>query len=361
MTVNINLTPKTVAKSMLVIVAFIIGLLAIKIARHSLTLVIVSGFLALALNTPVSWLARHMPKRSRVLSTLVAYIFVLAILTAFAWVTVPPVVKQTQNLAHNLPSYVDNLKDKSHTLSHYINKYHLEDETNKFVNNFTGHLGDYGNNAFGAVRSVLGGIVSILTIIVLTFLMLIDGPQLLQVFWKTYTDKKKLEHHKELVHKMYRVVTGYVNGQVLITTIDALAALIIMLILRQPYALPLAGVVWLTGLIPLVGATLGAIVVVIVAFFHSPINALILLIYFPIYQNIENHTIQPFVQSRALKMSPLLVFTAVVIGISFGGLLAGFLALPIAGCIQVLVVDYYERKNHVDILADSPRVSAKKS
>lgn len=143
---------------------------------------------------------------------------------------------------------------------------------------------------------------------------------------------------------MYKVVTGYVNGQVFIATIDAVAALIIMLILRQPYAVPLAGIIWITGLIPLIGATMGAVIVVLVAFLHSPINALILAIYFPIYQLIENHSIQPYVQSKALKMSALLVFATVVVGYSFGGILAALLALPVVGCIQVLVVDYFENR-----------------
>ena len=343
MTINVQFKPKNVAQSMLVVAAFVLGLIALNVARHAVTLVVISAFLALALNNPVSWLSRHMPKKSRGLSTLVAYLIVLAILAGFVYIAVPPIVRQTQSLAHSFPSYLNNLQEKSHTVSNFIKEHNLQEQTDKFTAKFTDNIGNYGNSAFGAVQSIIGGLVSVITVLVLTFLMLIDGPAIVKSFWKTYTDKNKLKHHQELVYKMYQVVTGFVYGQVFITTIDAVAALIILVILRQPYALPLAGIIWITGLIPLMGATLGAIIVVLVALLHSPINAIILAVYFPIYHLIDDHSIQPYVQSKALNMSALLVFTSVVVGYSFGGILPALLALPVVGCVQVLVVDYLQR------------------
>jgi predicted PurR-regulated permease PerM len=144
---------------------------------------------------------------------------------------------------------------------------------------------------------------------------------------------------------MYRVVKGYVNGQVLLAAIAALMLLPGLLIFHVSYPIALLGVVFICGLIPMVGHTIGAIIVTFVALFHAPISALGILIYYIVYQQIENYLIQPRLQANTTDMSPLLVFMAVVIGVSFSGLLGGLVAIPIAGCIRVYVLDYLHTRN----------------
>lgn len=344
-TINVQIKPKNLIQVSLVLVGLVILLSGVYVARHALSLIVISIFLALALNTPVNWISQYIPRRNRVFSTLIAYMIVVVIVGGFIAISAPPIIQQTKSLINNFPGYIDQVQVKSQILSELMHKYQLESQANKLVENTQSYFGDYSGLVFGAMKGLAGGVISLLTVFVLTFLMLIDGPELFSLFWSTYGDKKKRLHHQKLASKMYGVITGFVNGQVAIATIDAIGALILMLILRQPYAFVLAGLIWITGLIPLIGATLGAVVVVVVAFLHSPINALILAIYFPVYQLIENHSIQPYVQSKALNMSALLVFSSVIIGYSFGGLLPALLALPVAGCIKVLVVDYFERRH----------------
>jgi predicted PurR-regulated permease PerM len=144
---------------------------------------------------------------------------------------------------------------------------------------------------------------------------------------------------------MYNVVTGYVNGQLLIASIAGLTSLVAMVVVGIPNAIALAGVVALTGLIPLIGATLGAVIIVAVALFQSLGQAVFMLIFFIVYQQVENNAIQPYVQSKALEISPLLVLVAVIIGVSLGGLLGGFLAIPVAACARILLLDYIEQRN----------------
>lgn len=348
MTINIQVKPKNIFQIALVLTGFALLFMSVYVARHALSLLLISAFLALALNAPVSWIANHMPRRSRILSTFIAYLLVVVIVGGLIAIAVPPIIRQTKSLVNNFPSYIDQIQAKSQVVSDLIHEYNLEGQTEKFVENTTNHFGDYSGSFFGVLKGFVGGLVSLVTILVLTFLMLIDGPHLIKLYWSTYRDKKKKKHHQELASQMYKVVSGFVNGQVAIATIDAVGALILMLILHQPYAFPLAGIIWITGLIPLVGATMGAVIAVAVAFLHSPVNALVLAIYFPIYQLIENHSIQPFIQSKALNMSALLVFATVVVGYSFGGLLAALLALPVAGCIQVLVQDYFSNRRKLD-------------
>src|SRR5206468_10537035 len=147
-----------------------------------------------------------------------------------------------------------------------------------------------------------------------------------------------------VVPDMYRVIKGYVNGQV---TLAALAALLIspaLFILHISYPVALIVIIFFCGLIPLVGHTIGAIIVTLVALFHSPASAIIILAYYILYQQIENYVIQPRIQANSTEMSPLIVFSSVLIGVSFGGLLGGLVAIPVAGCIRIVILDYLRAK-----------------
>jgi predicted PurR-regulated permease PerM len=180
--------------------------------------------------------------------------------------------------------------------------------------------------------------------VVLTFMMLVEGPR-----WIAFM-RELLPHRYEaqtarLTKDMYRVVKGFVNGQVLLAAIASLLLLPGLLIFHVSYAFALLGVVFICGLIPMVGHTIGAVIVTLVALFHSPISAVGILAYYITYQQIENYLIQPRLQANTTDMSPLLVFAAVIIGVSFSGLFGGLVAIPVAGCIRVIVLDYLRTKN----------------
>jgi len=187
----------------------------------------------------------------------------------------------------------------------------------------------------------------VLTVLVLTFMMLIEGPRWIRLFKDIIPD----EHHERserLARDMYKVVKGYVNGQVILAALAAILIFPVMLALGISYPVALMGIVFICGLIPMVGHTIGAVIVTLVALFTSPWAALIILGYYFLYQQIENYVVQPRVQANSTNMSPLLVFTSVVIGVSFGGLLGGLVAIPVAGCIRILVLDYLRRKKIID-------------
>ncbi|MEX0934193.1 MAG: AI-2E family transporter, partial [Candidatus Saccharimonadales bacterium] len=152
--------------------------------------------------------------------------------------------------------------------------------------------------------------------------------------------KQHRNHRQDLAAKMYRIITAYVNGQLLIATINGLVTFIVLSIVGIPYALSLAAISALLGLIPVIGTTLGAVIIIGVGFFESVTAAIILTIYFVVYQQVENNVIQPAIQSRSLGMSPLLILISVIIGFSLAGILGGLLAIPIMGCLRILVLDY---------------------
>ena len=143
---------------------------------------------------------------------------------------------------------------------------------------------------------------------------------------------------------MNRVVKGYVNGQVLLAALAAVLITPVIIILGISYPIALMVIVFICGLIPMVGHTLGAIIVTTVALFHSLPAAIIILAYYILYQQLENIFIQPKVQANSTNMSPLLVFMSVLIGVSFSGLIGGLVAIPIAGCLRIILLEYLRAK-----------------
>lgn len=345
MTVKLDIESKTIIRIIAVAALFIMGLSFIYQVRSAIVLLVIAFFLAMALNPPVSYLARKIPGGSRAAATGIAYLLVLTALGAFIYSTVPPLVRETQNLINNIPGYVEDFRESSDNgaIADFIERYELDQEAEELVDTLTSRLGDVSGPVVSGIGTVTGGIVSLLTVLVLTFLMLVEGPQWLETMWK-YSPSERRDHNKQLAYKMYRVVTGYVNGQLLIALIAGVSSLVMMLIVGLPNPIALAGLVSVFGLIPLIGATLGSAVITIVAAFQSVQTAIVMLLFFIIYQQIENNIIQPYVQSRTLDMSPLLIFVAVILGFTAGGLLGGFIAIPTAGALRILLIDYAEQR-----------------
>ncbi len=346
-TLNLNIRPYVVARTVFVAALTILLLSLVAKMRTPITLILTSFFLAIALNPPVSKISKVMPKGSRALSVAVAYLLVVGILGSLLFTVVPPVARQVGNFANQFPSYIEDMRGKRETrIGQVINKYGLEDDAEKFANKVKDTLGNSGEVAFRSAQTALSALVSTITVLVLTFFMLVDGPVMLAGMLARYKDKQMKERHEDLLKKMYRVVTGYFNGQVLVASIASALSLVAMLVVgwifktSLPYPLVLTATVFICGLIPLIGATLGAAVVVAVSVFVSWKVALVLGIYFFIYQQIENATIQPRIQSKAVSMNPLIVLIVVMLSASFGGIFAAFIALPVAGCLQLLFNDF---------------------
>jgi predicted PurR-regulated permease PerM len=190
-------------------------------------------------------------------------------------------------------------------------------------------------------------VFSVLTVLVLTFMMLIEGPRWLDIGKRLIPDHRE-SHVTRLAGEMYEVVRGYVNGQLLLALLAAILISIPLFVLNISYPIALVVIVFICGLIPLVGHTIGAIIVTTIALFHSVPAAIFILIYYIAYQQLENYLIQPRLQANNTNMSPLLVFVSVIIGVSFSGLLGGLVAIPIAGCLRILVLDYLTRKKMLE-------------
>jgi predicted PurR-regulated permease PerM len=348
--ISLVISARTIVKVIFIILVTVFALKAIHLAAHALLLIFTSIFLALALNAPVSLLARKLPGKlrgNRALATTISFIVVVLILAAFIASLIPPVVRQTNSLIHSAPKIVRDTRDENSDLGKFIKKHKLEDQVDKFSKELSSHLKNVSGTAVSTAGKVGSSIFSVLTILALTFMMLVEGPRWIK-FGVELTPKRRRKNTEELLHDMYRVIRGYVNGQVLLAAIAACMLLPGLLIFGVHYPVALLGVVFICGLIPMVGHTIGAVIVTIIALFTSPFSALGILAYYILYQQIENYLIQPRLQANTTNMSPLLVFASVVIGVSFSGLFGGLVAIPIAGCIRILILDQLRDRNLID-------------
>ena len=344
-TMELTISNRTVIRVLLLVVVTMIGLAAVHKAAHALTLIFTAFFLALALNAPVHWLAVHIPgkrKGSRTLATAISFIVVIGLLAGFLASVVPPLVKQTDAFIGSAPHLLREVKDQNSQVGQLIHKYKLESQVENVSSQLSKRLQGAGGAAVTTISKIGSSVFSVLTVLVITIMMLTEGPRWLRFFKDMVPD----EHHErveKLAVDMYKVVKGYVNGQVILAALAAVLIFPAIFFLGIDYPVALMVIVFICGLIPLVGHTLGAIIVTIVALFTSPLAAIIILAYYFLYQQTENYLVQPRIQANTTNMSPLLVFVSVIVGVNFGGIFGGLVAIPVAGCIRIAILDYLQR------------------
>lgn len=354
MKVRIEIDTKTFVRFWLVVIGFAVAILAIYNARTALIILGVAFFLALALNGPVSRLARVLPGKSRVLSTTISFLAVVLFIGFFIFLVVPPIVQQTMKFVQAAPTMVHDIADKSKGIGEFVERYHIQPQVDKAVASFQNDFGNWvagiGHGLLSGVSSAFATFAATLLVLVLTFLMLIEGPRWMRLIWGLYKDHSRMREHKRIVSRMYSVVTGYVGGQLTVSGIDALAAGATVFIIGQfihevplNLALPTIAICFVLSLIPMFGATIAGILVSLLLAFNSLPAAIIFAIYFIVYQQIENNVISPRIQSKRIELTPLAVLVAVTIGLYMFGLVGGIISIPIAGCVKVLLEEYVGR------------------
>jgi len=331
-----------------VVVFVTVGFLVLRIFEaisFAVQLIFIAGFLALAFNPAVSWITRMLKSKSRTAATAVAYLIVLAFAAGFLALVVPPFVNQTVKFVQDIPTSVEDVQNQDTPVVRFIREKNLTNEYTQVVTNIKDNLEGVSSKVFSTLTAVGGGIVAVITVLVMTFMMLIEGPRWLERLIDIQP-KDKLEKRKKVALKMYRLVTGYVIGQLFIATIAAIFALIAIIITStilgvSVNAVALASIVGLIGLIPMIGNTIAAIIVVILCLFVSLPLAIIMAIFFLIYQQIENATLQPYIQAKYNELTPLIVFIAAIIGVSIAGFFGALIAIPVAGCLRIYLIEYY--------------------
>lgn len=354
MKVRIEIDTKTFVRFWLVVIGFAGVILALYSARTALIILGTSLFLALALNGPVSRLAKHLPDRSRTLSTAISFFAVVLFLGAVIFLVIPPIVQQTVKFIDSAPEMVRTLSAQWQGFGDVVERYHIQPQVDQAVASMQADaarwVAGFGKNFVSGIGSAFSLFAASLLVLVLTFLMLVEGPQWMKRIWGLYRDEKRLKHHKHIVSRMRQVVSGYVSGQLTVSGIGALCAGATVFVLAQFFhevpanlALPTIAICFVLSLIPMFGATIAGVIVSVLLAFNSLPAAIIFIIYFIVYQQLENNIISPRIQSKRIELSPLAVLAAVTVGLYVFGIAGGIISIPIAGCIKVLVEAYLER------------------
>jgi predicted PurR-regulated permease PerM len=360
MNVRIDIDTRTFVRFWLVVIGFVLMAYTIYVTRTALLIIGIAFFLAIALNPPVNRLAKILPSKSRVLGTAIAYLFVVLVLGVIVFLVVPPIAEQMTKFAQNVPNLVDTATRQYAGVDELIDRYQLQPEVDKVVHSikdgaslFASGIGSFLITGIG---SIIFTIITTILVLVLTFLMLVEGPLWLNRIWLVYKDQERMEHHRKIVHRMYKVVTGFIVGQLSVAAVAGLVAgiavFLLSLICNVPMNLvvPAATIVTVMSLIPLFGAMIGATSLSIILALNDLTAAIIFLVFFILYQQIEANYISPKIQSKHIDLSALTILVAVTIGFYLFGVAGGIISIPIAGCIGVLTEDYFTRakKNNIE-------------
>jgi predicted PurR-regulated permease PerM len=334
---------RTVLSLLATIIAVAVLLEVIWIARHILTWILIALFLALALNPAVEWFQRHGLKR-RGAAAAVTFLLALGFLALIGYLFVPTLVNQVNDFVQKLPDYTRDVTHGRGRLGFLETKYHIEERIRDAVKEGGASkvLGISGV-AVSVAKSVISIVVATITIAFMTFFMLLEGPTWVDRGYGLLPERSR-ERWRRVGFEIYRTVGGYVTGNLLISLIAGGLTTLVLLIMGVPFAVALGLIVAILDLIPLAGATIAAILIGAVAFIHSIVAGIVVVAFFIVYQQIENHLLQPLVYGRTVQLSPLAVLISILIGAELAGILGALGAIPVAGAIQVLLLDWLRHR-----------------
>lgn len=329
--------------SIAMVLATVAGLWLLDHLSKIVVWLVIAGFFAVVLNPAVDFL-QYRARMRRGLATLVVFMLGMAALALLLYSFIRPIVDQASEFADNFPEYVEDAQSGEGQIGRLVQRYEIDEWLEENQDRLREGLQGAGEPALNLVRSVANTVVALLTIVVLSILMLLRGPQMLQTGLMTIEDERRRERVRRVAADCARAVTGYVAGNLLISVIAGVTAYVWLWAWGVPFREVLALWVGFADLIPLVGATLGAIPLIGVAFLHSVPAGIGAIVFYVLYQQFENHVLQVTIMSRTVDLNPLAVLVSVLVGVELSGFLGALLAIPAAGVIQVIVRDLYDER-----------------
>ncbi len=315
-------------------VALAYGLVqALDAVRSVLILLLVSGFLAIGLDPAVQWLERRRLSRGRAVG--VVLLAVLLFFVGVAAAVVPPIIVQGQQFVAAVPDYVQNLQDNQR-IAQLDARYHVLAQVQNALNDPARIGGTVFGGVIGVGKLLLSAFFSALTVLILTLYFLSNLPAMKTNAYRLVPRSRRARVGL-LTDEILTRVGGYVAGALGIAAIAGVTTFVLLLAIGVPNPLALALLVALTDLIPLVGATIGAAIITLVAFSVSLQVGIIAAVYYLAYQQVENYVLYPRIMKRSVDVSPAATIIAVLIGASLLGVVGALLAIPIAAAVQLVL------------------------
>jgi predicted PurR-regulated permease PerM len=336
-----QLSTRTIVRVFFTLVALGVFLYTLYLVRSVVGLLLIASFLAIALGPAVDRAVRL--KLPRGLAILSVFLCLFLAIFLIGLVVVPPIVDEVRAFADDVPNYIDDIRANK-TLREYDDKYDITTKLEDQASKLPSRLGD----AAGALQAVTVGVFStilqLVTVLTITFFLLLDGGRMVN-----FVFAQLRAHHRERMEivavDIYSATGGYVAGALTLATAAGISTYIILSILNVPFAVPLAVLMAFFDLIPLVGSTIGGVLVALVTLFADfPQDTLIWIAFVLVYQQFENSVLQPLVYRRTVNLHPLAVITAILVGSSLLGVLGALVAIPIAAAIQILLKDVWEHR-----------------
>ena len=339
----VRFRPTTILALLGIAIGVFLLLEIVWVARQVLTWVVIAVFLTLALNPAVDWFQRHGIRR-RGMATAITVLLVLAGFALLGLLFIPTLVREVNGFVEALPQYVDDISNRRGRLGFLEREYQVTERVRDAVEEGGASriLGLTGTT-LAITKGIITAIVAVVTIMFMTVFMLIEGPTWMERFYALLPEGSR-ERWQGIGRKIYLTVGGYVTGNLFISVIAGVTTTIALLALGVPYAVALGLLVAILDLIPLAGATIAAIIVCSIGFLHTVTAGIILIVFFVLYQQLENHVLQPLVYSRTVQLSPLAILVAVLVGAQIAGILGALVAIPVAGTIQVLLLAWLDER-----------------
>jgi predicted PurR-regulated permease PerM len=315
-----------------VLIVLLVGY-GVYVVRGILVLVLIALFVAVSLDPAVRWLMRRGLRRPYAV-TIVVLLLVL-LFAGFVSTVVPPVVEQGARLVADLPGYLGTLSEKSRAVREFTDRYQLTDRLASLAADLPARL---AGGALGFVQRFLGALASSVTVLVLAIYFMSAMPRLERGLVRLFPPRRR-PRVNEVVDVVVDKVGGYMIGNLIISLFAGVATFVCLELVGVPFALPLAVAVALADLIPMVGATLGAVICVVVAALTVDIwpAAVIVLAFFIAYQQLENYLIAPRVMRNTVDLSAVAVLLVALIGGAVLGLVGAIMAIPIAAAVKVVM------------------------
>src|SRR3954451_14347471 len=341
---------RAVLRTVLIIVAVVLILYLIYLLRHPIGLLAIATFIAVALSAPVNYLDRYM---RRGFAITIVYIGLLLLPIGLGALVIPPVVTQVESFASNAPRYASDVRDyieNNGTLRGLQEKYDIGGQLQKKAGELPARIGDaatvLGDIGLGLVNSIF----QLVTILILTAFMLGGGRRWVDGALQ-YQPPDRAARLRRVSERVATAVAGYVAGALFQAVIAGVSSYIVMWILGVPFRGPLAVLIALLDLVPLVGATIGAVIVgVVTLFVNFPTATIVWVVWSIVYQQVENSVIQPRIQQRAVDVQPFVILVAVLFGSTLLGVTGALLAVPAAATLQIGVREWMRYREDMRIM-----------
>jgi predicted PurR-regulated permease PerM len=312
--------------------------------RQILTWCVVGAFFAVALSPVVGWVQRTVFRgKRRSVATLVVFLVTFILLAAVIAAFAVPLAQEGTKVAGQLPGLIDDARNGRGPIGGLLERTHAL----QWVQDNQARIGSFAKGLTSPAAGVLGGIATgvtgTVTVLVLAYLMVLEGPKIVDGTVGLFTPATG-ERIRRVATDCARSVTGYLSGNLLISFVCAVLTYAVLKISGVPFAGLIALFVGIADLIPLVGATIGGVVALLAGFLHSVPAGIAVLVFFVVYQQLENHLLQPLVFARTVKVNPLTVIIAILIGVELLGILGALLAIPVASIVQVVLRDVWDHR-----------------